>query len=487
VVVNGQEKSVGPTLPHPCPAHPHRTATVAHLAEPRDVDAAVEAAAAAWPAWRDQPVAERVALLERLANRLEGDRPRLAALQVWEVGKPWREADADVAEAVDHCRYYARRAPRDLGPQTALEVPGERNRLWREGRGPTAIIAPWNFPLAILTGLAAAALVAGNPILIKPAEQASGVACALFRHLMAAGCPAAVAHFLPGRGETAGNRLVRHPGVVTVGFTGSRAVGLSILRAAGETLPGQRQVKRVLCEMGGKNAVIVDETADLDAALAGVLQGAFGYAGQKCSACSRVIPVGRAWEPFVRRLVEGCRSLPLLPPEDPACRLGPVVDRKALQRLQAVLAEPGAGAERLFEGGARGDGLYAPPTLFRVTDPRHVLMQEELFGPIVALYRARDFGEALAVATGTSYALTGSVYSRTPSHLVEAASRFRVGNLYLNRTCTGAAVGRQPFGGFGMSGAGTQAGGPGYLIQYTDSRALCESTGRRGFSPEVQI
>lgn len=487
VVVAGKIRRTERFLEHPCPGSPGRTATRVSLASSRDVALAVEEAARAWPGWRDEPLGQRAALLERLADRLEADRLALAALQVAEVGKPWPEADADVAEAVDFCRYYARRAPAELGPRALGHAPGEQNTGWHEGRGPTAVIVPWNFPLAIPTGMASAALVAGNPVLLKPAEQASGTGYALFKHLLGAGFPPGTVHFLPGLGEEVGTQLVGDPGVATVAFTGSRAVGLSILRTAGETLPGQRHVKRVVCEMGGKNAIVVDETADLDAAVAGVLQGAFGYAGQKCSACSRVITVGAAHEPFARRLVEACRSLPLLPPEDPACRLGPVIDREAYERLRALLANPGSGAEPLFVGTAREGGWYVPPAVYRVRSPDHPLMQEELFGPVVALYPAETFEEALEIAAATDYALTGSVYSRTPSHLALASRRFRVGNLYLNRTCTGAVVGRQPFGGFGLSGGGTKAGGPGYLLHFADPRVVCENTVRRGFSPEVQI
>lgn len=487
VVVSGRTRPPERFLEHPCPGAPDRTATRVALSRGEDVDQAAEEAARAWPRWRDEPIERRAALLERLADRLEADRLALAALQVAEAGKPWREADADVAEAVDYCRYYARRAPAELGPRTLGGAPGEQNTLWYEGRGPTTVVAPWNFPLAILTGMASAALVAGNPVLLKPAEQASGTGYALFEHLIAAGFPAGAVHFLPGLGEEVGARLVGDPRVATVAFTGSKAVGLAILRAAGETASGQRHVKRVVCEMGGKNAIVVDETADLDAAVAGVLQGAFGYAGQKCSACSRVITVGAAHESFARRLVDASRSLPQLPPEDPGCRLGPVVDREAYERLRAVLADPGPGAESLFVGEWREGGWYVPPAVYRVRTTDHPLMRDELFGPVVALYQAETFEDALEAATATDYALTGAVYSRTPSHLALATQRFRVGNLYLNRTCTGAVVGRQPFGGFGLSGGGTKAGGPGYLLHFCDPRVVCENTVRRGFSPEVQI
>ncbi|GAB4259339.1 proline dehydrogenase family protein [Deferrisoma sp.] len=487
VVVGGRERRDGPVLEHPCPARKEGVASRVVTAGPDEVDQAVQIAEEAWPSWRDRPLGERVQLLERLADLLEERRLPLAALEVYEVGKPWREADADVAEAVDHCRYYAHRATEELAPRRMGPVPGEDNLLWYEGVGPAAVIAPWNFPLAILAGMTAAALVAGNPVLIKPAEQSSGVGYAFFRALMEAGFPPEIAQFLPGRGEDVGRRLVADPRVVLIAFTGSMAVGLEILDVAGKTRPEQREVKRVVCEMGGKNAIVVDESADLDAAVAGAIQSAFGYAGQKCSACSRIIAVGSAYDPFRERFVAATQALPLGPPEDPRARIGPVIDAEAHARLSAVIRDPGPGARPLYVGPGRGEGWYVGPAVFEVGDPAHRLMQEELFGPVVALYRARTFDEALDVANRTRYALTGSVYSRTPSHLADARRRFRVGNLYLNRGCTGAVVGRQPFGGFAMSGTGTKAGGPGYLLRFVNPRCASENTVRRGFSPDVQI
>ena len=452
-----------------------------------DADAAVAAAARAWPSWRDRPVAERAMLLEKLADRLQRDRFHLAALQTFEVGKPWREADADVTEAIDFCRYYARQALVELGPRQQGSVAGEENVLFYEGRGPAVVIAPWNFPLAILCGMTAAALVAGNPVVLKPAEPASAVAYALYTRLLAVGFPPDVVHFLPGIGEEIGSYLVAHPHVAQIAFTGSKRVGLAIVEQAAKTQPGQPQVKRVVCEMGGKNAIIVDDDADLDEAVAGVLHSAFGYAGQKCSACSRAIVVGAAYGPFMARLVEACRSLTIVPAHLPACRLGPVIDAEAYNRLRDVIAHPGEGAVPVYIGAAPAGGWYVAPAIFAVQDPAHRLLQEELFGPVLAVMQVQSFDAALTVAVSTEFALTGAVYSRTPSHLEEATQRFRVGNLYLNRGCTGALVHRQPFGGFGMSGLGTKAGGPGYLLHFADPRCVSENTIRRGFSPDVEM
>jgi RHH-type proline utilization regulon transcriptional repressor/proline dehydrogenase/delta 1-pyrroline-5-carboxylate dehydrogenase len=462
---------------------------VAHVAyaTTADVDLAVENARAVYPKWRDTPLRERATLVEKLADQLEADRIDLAALQAFEVGKPWREADADVAEAIDFCRYYARRALLELAPQKHGNIPGENNLLLYEGRGPHAVIAPWNFPLAILTGMTVAALVAGNPVLMKPAEQSSAIAFDLYQRMLSAGFDPTVVQFLPGDGAEVGAALIEHPHVVGIAFTGSRAVGLRILKTAAVVQPRQELVKRVICEMGGKNAIIVDEDADLDEAIAGVVKSAFGYAGQKCSAGSRVVTVGSAHEPFVARLVEACASLDLRSAEDPACQMGPVIDREAQERLQAVAANPGAGARPIYVGKLSPDlkGFFVPPMLFEVHDANHDLMSRELFGPIVGLMRADNFEHALEIANQSAYKLTGAVFSRSPANLDMARQKFRVGNLYLNRGSTGALVDRQPFGGFGMSGGGTKAGGPNYLLNFVDPRVVTENTMRRGMTPEL--
>jgi RHH-type proline utilization regulon transcriptional repressor/proline dehydrogenase/delta 1-pyrroline-5-carboxylate dehydrogenase len=455
------------------------------MATVEEADRAVEESYRAWPAWRDRPLRERAVLLDRLADELERDRYELAALQTWEVAKPWREADADVAEAIDFCRYYARQAMIELAERKVTCVAGEDNTLLYEGRGPAVIIAPWNFPLAILTGMATAALVAGNTVILKPSGLSSAIGYALYQRMIRAGLPAGVVQFVPGAGGQVGMRMVEHAQVAQIAFTGGVDVGLSIIERAAKTKPGQPQVKRVVCEMGGKNAIIVDEDADLDEAVSGVLKSAFGYAGQKCSACSRVLAVGSAFEPFVRRLVEACRSLIVGPAHEPSCQLPPVADGKAWERLLQVIADPGPGATLLFKGAVPEGGWYVPPTIFAVENDQHRLMQEELFAPVLAVLKVATFEKAIEVAMGTKYFLTGGVYSRTPSHLEEARARFRVGNLYLNRGCTGALVGRQPFGGSGMSGLGTKAGGPGYLLFFADPRVVCENTMRRGMAPEL--
>jgi RHH-type transcriptional regulator, proline utilization regulon repressor / proline dehydrogenase / delta 1-pyrroline-5-carboxylate dehydrogenase len=485
VVIDGKERFGGSSLTRLCPSDGETVTGIVTMAAAEEADAAARSAMEAWPEWRERPLQERATILETLAGRLEHDRHELAALECFEVGKPMREADADVAEAVDFCRYYARMALGELGERALTSMVGEENRFAWQGRGPTAVIAPWNFPLSILCGMSAAALVAGNTILMKPAEQSSGTAFRLYRHMMAAGFPPDVVQFLPGAGEVVGSRLVAHPLVAQIAFTGSRSVGCAIWARAGETAPGQPRLKRVVCEMGGKNAIIVDDDADLDEAVFGVIRSAFGYAGQKCSACSRVIVVGSAFDAFASRLAAAAGSLVMAPAHQARCELGPVIDEEAWRRLRGVLAEPGDGAEPLFVGIPPTPGFFIPPAVFHVTDVRHRLMQEELFGPVLALLRVGSFEEALAAAVGTDYALTGGVYSRSPANLLEARRRFNVGNLYLNRPTTGALVGRQPFGGFGMSGGGTKSGGPGYLLQFAEPRSVCENTERRGFLPDL--
>jgi RHH-type proline utilization regulon transcriptional repressor/proline dehydrogenase/delta 1-pyrroline-5-carboxylate dehydrogenase len=485
VVVSGKQRYAGPTFTRECPSDTSLQVAEVAMATADEADAAVEAAYAAWPAWRDTPLKDRAQLLDRLADRLTADRLELAALQCWEVAKPRREADADVAEAVDFCRYYAREALVELAPRRQGNVPGEDNVLGYEGRGPCAVIAPWNFPLAILCGMSTAALVAGNTVLIKPSSQSAAIAYGLYQRMIQAGFPPDVVHFLPGSGRIVGARLVEHPKVAQIAFTGSKEVGLGLIASAAKTLAGAPQVKRVICEMGGKNAVVIDDDADLDEAVLGVARSAFSYAGQKCSACSRVIVVGSAYGPFLKRFTEACASLPAGPAQDPSTLLPPVVDKSAYDRLMGVLANPGPGAKALFVGKAPSGGYFVPPALFEVADVNHRLMQEEFFGPIVAMMKAESFGEAIDLANQTDFALTGAVFSRTPSHLEQARRAFRVGNLYLNRGCTGALVDRQPFGGFRMSGIGTKAGGPNYLLFFADPRSVTENTMRRGVVPEL--
>jgi len=457
------------------------------------VNALVERQHAFFPTWRDTDARVRAAALVKAAQLMRDRRDELSGVIIKESGKPWREADADVCEAIDFCEYYARLAVPMFEPEQLGRFVGELDQQWYQPRGVAAIISPWNFPLAICAGMTVAALVTGNTAIVKPAEQTPAIARLLCEILWAAGVPKDALGFLPGRGETVGAGLVRHPKVALIAFTGSMAVGLNIVEAAGRTDPvRQESVKKVICEMGGKNAIIVDASADLDEAVLGVRQSAFGFCGQKCSACSRAIVVESTHDQFVHRLVESTRALVVGDPTLPGTDIGPVIDAEAATRIRSFI-EIGAREGRLEVALDTPAGLeakvgkpYVGPAVFSGIRPEHRLANEEIFGPVLAVIRVKDFDEALAVANSTAYKLTGGVYSRKPSHLDRARREYRVGNLYINRGITGALVGRQPFGGFGMSGVGSKAGGRDYLLQFVEPRAVCENTMRRGFAPGLE-
>jgi RHH-type transcriptional regulator, proline utilization regulon repressor / proline dehydrogenase / delta 1-pyrroline-5-carboxylate dehydrogenase len=404
---------------------------------------------------------------------------------VLEAGKPLVEADADVCEAIDFCEYYGRGAWQLGAGGRVLQPPGEANRYWYQPRGVGAVIAPWNFPLAIPTGMVTAALVTGNPVVFKPAEQTPGIALRLVEILFDAGLPPGALAFLPGVGEEIGPRLVEHPDTAFVTFTGSKAVGLEIMQRAATLSPGQRHVKRVVAEMGGKNAIVVDADADLDDAVPAIVQSAFGYAGQKCSAASRLVVVDDIYDALAERLAGAIDLVPIGHPRDPATVVGPLIDAQAFERVRAYQGFAATDGRVLAQ---RTDvpesGWYAGPTLVELDDAHSRVATDEIFGPVLALLRARDFGHAIAIANATDYALTAGCFSRTPSHLARAGAELRAGNVYLNRAITGAVVGRQPFGGFGLSGVGSKAGGPDYLQQFVEPRSITENTLRQGFAPE---
>jgi RHH-type proline utilization regulon transcriptional repressor/proline dehydrogenase/delta 1-pyrroline-5-carboxylate dehydrogenase len=370
-------------------------------------------------------------------------------------------------------------------PVVLGDVPGEENLYIREARGVCAVIAPWNFPLAIICGMSAAALATGNCAILKPAGQSPLIAARLVEILREAGVPDAVVQYLPGPGAEVGPALVEHAGVQVIAFTGSKTVGLGIIESASRLAPGQRSVKRVVAEMGGKNAIIIDDDADLDQAVPGVVTSAFGYAGQKCSACSRLIIVGGAYEETLARLGPAVESLVIGLPHDPATFVPPVISEAARRKIQAYIDAGRTSARVLVEGDRpSGGGYYVAPTVFVDVATDDPLAREEIFGPVLSVFRARDFDEALALALDSEYALTGGVYSRNPRNIEKARREFRVGNLYINRKTTGAVVGRQPFGGLALSGVGDKAGGPDYLLQFLQPRTVSENTTRRGFAPD---
>ncbi|MDA1008882.1 MAG: aldehyde dehydrogenase family protein, partial [Planctomycetota bacterium] len=454
-----------------------------------DADRAIAAASNAFPSWRDRPWVERSEILIRASSEINARRDELSAIIIKEAGKPWREADGDVCEAIDFLEYYARQASALFESQRLGKFIGELNEQWYQPRGVAAVISPWNFPLAICCGMTAAALVTGNTVVVKPAEQTPVIAREMCEILWRAGVPRDVLHFLAGRGETVGAALVRDPRISLIAFTGSKAVGLDIIKAAGITHEDQDQVKKVICEMGGKNAIIVDASADLDEAVLAVRQSAFGFSGQKCSACSRVIVVDSCHDQFLHRLVESTKALVIGDPILPGTDIGPVIDGEAASKIRSLIAlgaTEGSIAVQVDVPSGLEAAVGKPfvgPTVLCGIRPDHRLAQDEVFGPVVAVIRAKDFDEALAIANGTRYKLTGGVFSRKPSHIERAKREFRVGNLYINRSITGALVGRQPFGGFGMSGVGSKAGGADYLLQFVEPRSCCENTMRRGFAP----
>ncbi|MGE3807136.1 MAG: L-glutamate gamma-semialdehyde dehydrogenase [Gemmataceae bacterium] len=447
---------------------------------------ALQAARAAFPAWRDLPERQRANYFFQAAEVMRRRRYELAAWQVYECGKQWREADADVAESIDYCDYYASEMLRLAEPRRR-NVPGEDNEYFYEPRGVVVVIAPWNFPLAILTGMTAAALVTGNTAIMKPAEQSSVIAAKLMEIFQEVGLPAGVASYLPGIGEEIGPTLTQSKDVALIAFTGSKGVGLLLNRQAAETPTGQDHVKRAIAEMGGKNAIIVDNDADLDEAVHGVALSAFGYAGQKCSACSRVVVLDAVYDQFLARLLEVTRSLKVAPADDPGSTIGPVIDAEAQKRILETIEKGKPEAELAYAGDVSElarEGYFVGPHIFAGVKPDAVLAQEEIFGPVLAVIRVADLDEALRVANGTSYALTGGLYSRSPQHIARVKREFRVGNLYINRKITGAFVDRQPFGGFKLSGIGSKAGGPDYLLQFLQPRVVTENTMRRGFAPQ---
>ena len=487
LVIGGRKIITERTIESRDPSHSDRVVGRTASATADHARAAVEAARDAFPAWRDTAAEKRAEFFFRCADILRRRRFELAAWEVYETAKQWREADADVAEAIDYCDYYAREMLR-LDRPRQRDLPGESNAYFYEPRGVAVVIAPWNFPLAILCGMTAAAVVGGNTAVMKPAEQSPVIAAKLMEVFEEAGLPPGVVNFLPGVGEEVGPMLVEHPDVSVIAFTGSRAVGLAIQRQAAEVPEGQQHIKRVITELGGKNATIIDDDADLDEAVHGVVAAAFGYAGQKCSACSRAIVLDSVYDVFLARLIEATRSLRVGPAGDPGASVGPVIDDEARRRILQYI-DKGKAEARLAYAADLGDlasqGSYVAPHVFADVPETATIAQEEIFGPVLAVMRAPDLTEALRLANGTRYALTGGFYSRSPRNIERVRREFRVGNLYVNRKCTGALVDRQPFGGFKLSGVGSKAGGPDYLQQFMVPRTITENTLRRGFAPNA--
>lgn len=494
--INGEDITTSETLESYNPADTSEIIGTVCQSGVDEIDRAVEAAKKALPAWRATPVEERIACLRRAASIVRERIYDLSALQTLEVGKQWDQAYGDVCEAIDFLEYYAHEMER-LGQQRRMgRAPGELNTYMYRPKGVAAVIAPWNFPLAISTGMTCAAMVTGNCVLYKPSGLSSVIGHGLVEIYKEAGIPAGVFNFVPGRSSVMGDHLVEHPDVNMIAFTGSMQTGLHIMEKAAHVSPGQIQCKKVIAEMGGKNACIVDDDAELDEAVHQVVYSAFGYQGQKCSACSRVIVLEDVYDRFVHRLVEAARSLRLGPAEDPTYSMGPVVDKAAQQsilnyidiaRSEGEVLLSRMPSDNVHDGRETevnvDSGCYVPLTIVEGITPEHRIAQEEVFGPVLAVMKAKDFNHAIELANSTKFALTGGVFSRSPEHLEQARREFAVGNLYLNRGCTGSLVERQPFGGFNMSGIGSKAGGPDYLVQFMDPYCISENTMRRGFAP----
>lgn len=491
LIVGGQrirtdswKESVNPGMP---------SEVIGRIAQADEViaDRAVEIAHHAYLSWRHETPQRRAGVLFRAAEIMEHRRFELAALMSLECGKPWREADADVSEAIDFCNYYGKEMLRMAENVRRRDIPGETNEYAYAPRGVVAVISPWNFPLAILTGMATAAIVTGNAVIMKPAAPAAVIAAHLMEILELAGLPAGVANYLPGPGALAGEVLVRHPKVAMIAFTGSREVGCRINRLAAETTTTQPSLKKVIAEMGGKNATLVDSDADLDEAVRGVVHSAFGYAGQKCSASSRCIVLADVHDRFVERLVEASHSVQVGPADDCGTFVPPVIDKAAFDNIRRYIEIGKTEARCVLDGESdpavhrlRADGgFFIGPTIFADVAPTARIAREEIFGPVLAVIRAANIDEAISIFNGTDFALTGGIFSRSPANIARAREECECGNFYINRKITGALVDIQPFGGFKMSGIGSKAGGPDYLIQFCEPRTITENTLRRGFAP----
>jgi 1-pyrroline-5-carboxylate dehydrogenase len=461
------------------PAHPSQMVGVFQQAEAEHVGPAVQAATAAFDGWRRTSVEERAGLLHNVAAILRERKFEFCAWMVYEVGKNWAEADADLGETIDFAEFYAREAIRLSKAETPVQLPGERDTLQYIPLGVAAVIPPWNFPCAIMAGMTMAAIVCGNTVVLKPSSDSPAIAAKFFEALQEAGMPDGVVNFCPGSGSSFGGGLVEHPQVRFIAFTGSKEVGLNINQRAAVPRPGEKWIKRTILEMGGKDSIIVDADANLDAAVEGTAQAAFGFQGQKCSACSRVIVDEKIYDVFLERLKDRVNSIAIGDPVENK-PMGPVVNERAMKTILNYI-EVGKKEGRLITGGGpatdAGEGYYIQPTVFADIAPTARLAQEEIFGPVLAVIKSRNFEDGLQIANNTEFGLTGAVYSTSREKLELARQEFHVGNLYFNRKCTGAMVGAHPFGGFNMSGTDSKAGGPDYLLLFTQAKSVAEKLG----------
>ncbi|PWU02549.1 MAG: L-glutamate gamma-semialdehyde dehydrogenase [Terriglobia bacterium] len=476
--IGGEWIATGDKLHSLNPSNTREVVGIHHKATKELANRAVECAYAFFPEWSRTPAEERVRMLFDAARILRRRKMEFDAWLVYEAGKTWPEAEADVSEAIDFCDYYAREMARLAGPQPVVQLPGEQDEMVYIPLGVGVVIPPWNFPLAILVGMTVASLVTGNTVILKPSSETPTIAAKFAEVLLEAGFPERSFTVLTGSGAAVGDTLVQHPKTRFVSFTGSRDVGLRINELAAKAQPGQVWIKRVIAEMGGKDAIVVDADSDLDKAAEAVLVSAFGYQGQKCSACSRAIVDAKVYDPFLEKLTTKAKTIQVGPSDDPRNYMGPVISASARKSILEYI-ETGKKEGRVVAGGEPrdGDGYFVAPTIIADVDSKARIFQEEIFGPVLAVTKARDFAHALELANDSEYGLTGAVFSNDPEHLRQAKEQFHVGNLYFNRKCTGAMVGAHPFGGFNMSGTDSKAGGPDYLLLFLQAKSIARKVG----------
>ncbi len=477
LVIGGRRVKTEEKTPSLNPAKPSEVVGMFATASTAEVEPAMQAALKAFETWKYSSVEERTNLLFRVSHLLRERKFELMAWMVFEVGKNWAEADGDIAELIDFTDFYALEALRLSKAQTPVQLPGERDWLRYIPLGVGAVIPPWNFPGAIMGGMTLASIVCGNTVILKPSGDSPAIAAKFFEILEEAGLPDGVANFCPGHGNSFGNAIVEHPKTRYIAFTGSKEVGLHINQRAAVQQPGQLWIKRTILEMGGKDSIVVDADSDLDAAIEGVASAAFGFSGQKCSACSRAIIDERVYDKFLQRLKERVEKITVGDPtQNP--NMGPVVNEKSMKSILGYIQKGIAEGGRLITGGARvtelGDGYFIQPTVIADVDPMATISQQEIFGPVLAVIKSKNFEHGLSIANNTEFGLTGAVYTDSEDKINVAKEQFHVGNLYINRKCTGAMVGAHPFGGFNMSGTDSKAGGPDYLLLFTQAKSIGE-------------
>ncbi|MFC6644694.1 L-glutamate gamma-semialdehyde dehydrogenase [Granulicella cerasi] len=477
-IIGGKHRQLAKKFTSTNPANPSEVVGTHFESTPVEVDEAIDAARAAFTSWKKQPVIARVKLLLEAAKIIRERHFDFCAWLTLEVGKNWAEADADVGECIDFLEFYAREALKLDGATTPIQFPGEKNLLRYLPLGVGAVIPPWNFPFAIMAGMTAASIVCGNTVVLKPSPDAPTMAALFVEVLEEVGVPAGVVNLVHG-GPAVGRALTESPLIHFIAFTGSKKVGLEIHERAAKVIPGQRHIKRTILELGGKDAIIVEADADIDAAVDGVVASAFGFNGQKCSACSRAIVADAIYDSFCDRVKEKVEAIKSGTPESNAYA-GPVINQLAYDRVLSYI-EIGKAEGKLLTGGVAlkpaEEGYFLAPTVFRDVPAKSRIAQEEVFGPFLAIIRSSNFNDALAIANDTEYGLTGAIYTSSREKLNRARDEFHVGNLYLNRKCTGAMVGAHPFGGFNLSGTDSKAGGPDYLTLFTQAKSVAEKRG----------